>query len=296
MRKECLSREKGVIVSPKPKSSPNKTYSYIVPAVDRAVRILGLLKENARGMTIAEVTEKTGWHKSSVHKILVTLNHHGMLDRNEATKQYSLGVALVGYGQFVLNNFDMRQEVRSLLRELADFSGETANFSILSGKQVIILQSIESTGDLRVVPPVGTMDTLARKSNGKAILASLPETQAMNIVQNEGLPAFTKKSITSEKVFQQELAKVREQGYATDFEEFQEGIHAVSAAVFNREDLPFGTVSIVGPSFRLTKERMRLCGRECAGKAARLSGIFRTFPREKSESSIFDGGKHSGGL
>lgn len=281
---------------PKPKSGPDKKYSYIVPAVDRAVRILGLLKENTRGMTIAEVTERTGWHKSSVHKILVTLNHHGLLDRNDATKQYSLGIALVGYGQFVLNNFDMRQEVHSLLRELADFSGETANFSILSGKQVIILQSIESTGDLRVVPPVGTMDTLTRKSNGKAILASLPEPQATNIIQNEGLPAFTRKSITSAKVYQQEMAKVRKQGYATDFEEFQEGINAVSAAVFNKEGLPFGTVSIVGPTFRLTREKMDLCGKECARKAARLSGIFRTFPRDRSEASIFDGRKHNGGL
>lgn len=285
-------------MSPKPKPKPgrDKKYSYIVPAVDRAVKILSLLKENARGMTIAEVTEKTGWHKSSVHKILVTLNHHGLLDRNDTTKQYSLGIALVGYGQFVLNNFDLRQEVHSLLRELADFSGETANFSILSGKQVIILQSIESTGDLRVVPPVGTMDTLTRKSNGKAILASLPEPQATNIIQNEGLPAFTRKSITSAKVFKQELAKVRAQGYATDFEEFQEGIHAVSAAVFNKEGLPFGTVSIVGPTFRLTREKMELCGNECARKAARLSGIFRTFPRDRSEASIFDGGKHNGGL
>ena len=70
-------------------------YEYVVPAVDRAARILMLLRAQGRGMTIAEITEATGWHKSSVHKLLVTLSHHGLLDRNEETKRYSLGIELI---------------------------------------------------------------------------------------------------------------------------------------------------------------------------------------------------------
>jgi predicted transcriptional regulator len=58
------------------------SYEYIVPAVDRAARILMLLRAQGRDMTIAEITEATGWHKSSVHKLLVTLSHHGLLDRD----------------------------------------------------------------------------------------------------------------------------------------------------------------------------------------------------------------------
>jgi len=67
------------------RAGKDDNYEYIVPAVDRAARILMLLRKAARPMTIAEVTEATGWHKSSVHKILLTLSRHGFLDRDETT-------------------------------------------------------------------------------------------------------------------------------------------------------------------------------------------------------------------
>ena len=270
----------------KSKSKKKNDFAYIVPAVDRAAQILSLLKEKGRSMTIAEVTEATQWHKSSVHKILVTLNYHGLLDRDENTKQYSLGIALIGYGQFVMNHLDIRHEVSSLLKELSDFSGETANFSIINGKHVIITQSVESQGDLRVVPPIGTMDPLTRKSNGKVILAALPENHVVNLVQQEGLPAFTEKSITTLQDFKKELETVRAKGYATDFEEFQEGIHAVSAPVFNADNQVIGSLTIVGPSFRMKKERMHLYGEECIKKAKRVSELFRLLPQKTYGSDV----------
>jgi IclR family transcriptional regulator, acetate operon repressor len=64
---------------------------------------------------------------------------------------------------------------------------------------------------------------------------------------------------------------VREKGYATDFEEFQDGISAVSAPIFNLEGQVVGTLSIIGPAFRMTKEKMQIYGRKCAELAARLS-------------------------
>ena len=190
----------------------------------------------------------------------------------------------------------MRHEVNSLLKELADISGETANFAVLNGRHAVILQSVESRGDLRVVPPVGTIDTLTRKSIGKAILASLPENQAMNIVEQEGLSTFTQKSITSLKDFQAELARVRKQGYATDFEEFQEGINAVSAPVFNKGGHVFGSISVVGPTFRMPGEKMHLYGKECARKAERISSILRLFPNNENETDFISKMKYTLGI
>lgn len=265
-----------------------KTYAYIVPAVDRAAQILSLLKEKAHSMTIAEVTEATGWHKSSVHKILVTLNHHGLLDRDETTKKYSLGIALVGYGQFVMNNLNIGQEVLAILREISDYSGETANFSIVNGAHVVVIQSVESRDNLRVTPPIGTMDPLTRKSNGKVVLASFPEDQAVDIIQRERLPAFTKHSITTPKAFLKELEIIRKQGYAMDFEEFQEGVHAVSAPVSQTKGRVIGSLTIVGPAFRMTKDKMHLYGRLCARKASRLGDILRLVPAGRNGADLTD--------
>jgi len=90
-------------------------------------------------------------------------------------------------------------------------------------------------------------------------------------METDGLPARTRKSITKHKLFLKQLAVVRKQGYATDFEEFQEGISAVSAPVFNSEGQVIGTLSIVGPAFRMTKEKMQRYGKMCAKMAAQLS-------------------------
>jgi DNA-binding IclR family transcriptional regulator len=248
---------------------------YSVPAVDRAARILLMLGTRTREMTLAEIATATGYHKSSVHKILATLNHHGFLSRDETTKRYSLGIALVRCGQAALNNLQISHSVKSCLKELADCSGETANMAVLSGTRMVIVDVIESAVELRVSPPIGTMDSVINKSNGKAVLAYLPESLVGKIIEREGLPAQTKNSITNEKLFRKELAAVRSKGYATDFEEFQEGISAVSAPVFNSEKRVFGTLSIVGPAFRMTKEKMKFYGERCAGVAAQLSPLMR---------------------
>jgi DNA-binding IclR family transcriptional regulator len=262
-------------VKPNPKnfSVGGESYEYIVPAVDRAARILALLRETASGMTIAEVTEATGWHKSSVHKLLVTLSHHGLLDRNEATKQYTLGLALIHYGQFVLNNLDIAHTAKSFLKELSEFTGETANYCILRGTQVVIVDSVESRIDLRVVPPIGTMNSLTTKSSGKAILAFLPETQAIQIIDSEGLPACTKNSITEVKAFLRELSMIRKLGYATDLEEFREGISAISAPVFKTSGSVVGALSLVAPAARLTREKIQQYGKKCSDLAAQLSAV-----------------------
>lgn len=257
------------------KTVPGKEehYEYIVPAVDRAARILRLLRTRGHGMTIAEVTEATGWHKSSVHKLLVTLSHHGLLDRNDATKQYALGIALIDYGHYVLGKLDITNAAKSFLKELAEYTGETANYSVLRGNQMVIVDSVESRIDLRVVPPIGTMNSLTTKSNGKAVLAFLPENQANRIIEAEGLPAFTKNSITDPKALLRELAAIRKRGYATDLEEFREGISAVSAPVFSSGGNVTGTLAVTAPAFRLTKEKAQDYGKKCVDAAARLSAI-----------------------
>jgi DNA-binding IclR family transcriptional regulator len=257
-------------------SNGEDNYEYIVPAVDRAARILSLLKGHAHGMTITEVTEATGWHKSSVHKLLVTLTHHGLLDRNQITKRYSLGIRLVEYGQFVLGKIDLRQEARSFLELLAEYSGETSNYCIRRGDKVVIADSVECRDALRVTPPIGTMDPIIAKSNGKAILAFLPDKQVDRILYREGLPAFTKRSVTSPETFRIELAKIRNQGYATDFEEFQEGVSAVSAPLINGDRHIMGTLSVVGPSFRMTRDKMKLYGTKCSEAAKSFSSHIRS--------------------
>ncbi len=258
-------------MNPRSESPSSENDAYTVPAVDRAARILLMLATETRELSLAEVASATGWHKSSVHKILMTLSQHGFLERDEATKRYSLGIALLRCGQSVLNRLPINRSVKLYLKELADFSGETANLAILHGTKMVIVDVMESPVELRVSPPIGTVDLVTAKSNGKAVLAWLPEDRLEELIRTVGLPASTGNSITKLKLFKNELLAVRKQGYATDVEEFQEGISAVSAPIFNSEGEVMGTLSIIGPASRMTKEKMQLYGRKCAEAAARLS-------------------------
>ena len=247
----------------------------MVPAVDRAVSILMMLAGSDRGMTLAEIASATGWHKSSVHKILITLDHHGFLDRDETTKRYTIGIELIRCGQAFLNRMLTNRSAKSLLRELADFSGETATLAILRETKIVILDVVESPGEIRVSPPIGTMDPATTKSNGKAVLAWLPEERVNGILETEGLPEKTRNSITDVKLYRKDLAAIRKRGYAVDIEEFQEGISAVSAPVFNSEGQVFGALSIIGFAFRMTKEKLHLYGEKCAETAGRLLPLTR---------------------
>jgi DNA-binding IclR family transcriptional regulator len=108
-------------------------------------------------------------------------------------------------------------------------------------------------------------------SNGKALLAWLPDERVNEILQIEGLPSATKKSITKPGLYRADLVVVRERGYATDLEEFQEGVSGVSAPVFSPRGQVIATISLVGPAFRMTEENIRDFGQKCVEVAAELT-------------------------
>lgn len=248
---------------------------YIVPAVDKILRVLSLLRKEGREMSTFEIAKATGLNRSTVHKLAVSLNYHGMLDRNETNKRYSLGIALVEYGQAVLSNLGTRQTAKGVLRDLVEYSGETAALSILYGTKTVIVDVVDAKAALRVSPTMGMVSPATTTSNGKAVLAWLAESQVAKIIQKEGLPALTRKSITTPEVFQAELAAIRKRGYALDCEEYTERLHAVSAPVFNSEGEVIGALSIIGPSFRMTQQHMRRFGKRCVETARRLSAHLR---------------------
>jgi DNA-binding IclR family transcriptional regulator len=253
-----------------PKRDPK--LAYIVPAVDRAIRILSLLKTEKREMTIAEISEAMGWNKSSIYKLLLTLDHHGLLTRDPVTKKYALGVALMEYGRAVLNGYGIQHAAKPCLKELAQYIGESTAVSILRGTKMTLVEVEESDAQVRITLAVGMTTSATATSQGKAVLAYLPENQLNEILRIEGLARNTKKSITSPALFRAELEATRKRGYAIECEEFEEGIAGISAPVFSSKAV-IGAISIVLPAFKMTREKSRLYGKKCTEAAARLSAL-----------------------
>jgi DNA-binding IclR family transcriptional regulator len=254
------------------KSAGENKSAYIVPAVDRAVRILSLLRSERREMTIAEISDSMGYNKSSIYKLLLTLDHHGFLARDPVTKRYSLGVALMEYGRAVLSGFDIQHAARPSLKSLAAYSGETAIISILRGTKLTILEVEESTAELHVSLAVGMTNPATATASGKAVLAYLPEKHLNEILRVEGLARHAKSSITNPGIFRSDLETTRKRGYAIDHQEFKEGITAVAAPVFSSKGA-IGAIAIVLPAFKMTDEKIRRYGKKCVEEAARLSAL-----------------------
>ena len=254
------------------KDAPGKVAGkpvYLVPAVDKALEILALLKSGEK--SLAEITKATGWHKSSVQRVLTTLCYHKFLQRDEATKKYSLGIALADYGRIALNNLDIRQLAKPFLQRLVDYSGETAVLALLYDTKMVMVDKREPPNQIRASPFIGTRFPATATSNGKALLAWLPEERVSEILQIEGLPAATKRSITKPGLYRAELAAVRERGYAIDREEFQSGVSAVSAPIFTPKGQVIATISVVGPAFRMSEKNIRDYGEKCVEVAAQMS-------------------------
>ena len=270
-----MRRQEHKPVAPKRKGIGEEASAYIVPAADRAARILSLLKTEGREMTIAEIADATGWHKGSVHRLLVTLNYHQLVDRDVMTKRYSLGVALLEYGRIALKGLDIRHVAKSFLKDLVDYSGETASLSVLRGTKITIVDVEESPNPMLVSINIGMAAPATTTSNGKVVLAYLPESQLKEIIRIEGLPSATKKSITSIRAYRAELATVRKRGYATDFGEYQEWIAGVSAPVFDARGQVLGALSVAGPLIRMPKEKVRNYGKKCAEMTSQLSAMLR---------------------
>jgi IclR family KDG regulon transcriptional repressor len=264
----------GAGVAAKSKSSRTKKTRksvYLVPAVDKALEILALLRKEGREMNLAEISKATGSHKSSVQRLMTTLSYHGFVTRDEMTKRYSLGITLAEYGRIALNNLDIRQLAKPYLQALVDFSGETAVLAILNDTKMVMIDKREPLSQIRASPYIGMRFPATATSNGKALLAWLPENRVSDIIQIEGLPAATKHSIVKQAVYRADLAASRERGYAIDREEFQEGVSGVSAPVFSPKGLVIATLSLAGPAFRMTEENIRKYGEKCVELASQLT-------------------------
>ncbi|MHB8765494.1 MAG: IclR family transcriptional regulator [Deferrisomatales bacterium] len=244
--------------------------AYLVPAVDRALRILELLKTGGRELGVVEIAAATGWNKSTVQKLLVTLLHHGIVERDERTKRFSLGLALAEYGRAALNKFDIRRAARPFLDELVELSGETAVLGLRQGSTLVMIDKREPPAQIRVSPFLGQAHPATATAHGKALLAWLPEPEREGLCRAAGLPARTPRSITDPALFRADLAATRERGYAEEYDEYQEGVSGVAAPVFGPGGQVLATLSVVGPTFRMSPERMREFGLRCVEKAAEL--------------------------
>jgi len=246
-------------------------FPYRVQVLDRAVAILDLLWQHGKELNAQEISEQIRVNKNTVRRLLKALAYHRLLEEDERTGRYRLGMKLFELGSSVVARLDIRARARPYLERLVLETGETAHLCILDRGEVLYLDKHEPTRTMRIPSEVGRRNPAYCTAVGKALLAYLPEEELEELVRRHGLRAYTPHTITTLVELKRELARVRERGYAVDNEEFEEGLKCIGAPVRDYSGQVVASISIAGPAFRLTEERIPVLAHSVQEVARELS-------------------------
>ena len=244
-----------------------------VQSVDRAVRILEILaRDGEAGVT--EVAGELGVHKSTASRLLSVLENRGLVEQLGERGKYAIGFGIVRLGGAANARLDVLQESRVVCRMLAHEVGETVNLAILSGPDVLYLDQAAGPAALSPHNWAGQRIPLHATSDGKVLLAWLPEAELAQRL-TPPLARFTERTITDVAGFPALLAEVRRRGFATAVDELEAGLTAIAAPVRDAEGTVIASISTSGPSFRIPAARVEVLAaaiRRAAAEASRRLG------------------------
>lgn len=224
-------------------------------AVDRALDILLCFSQNEPTLTLTQIVERVGIHKSTVHRLIATLERKGFLQRIEENGSYRLGWPLLELGFSVLERSDLHRQATSYMHRLAAECRETIDLGILDGTSILYLQVIESPQRVKISSAPGQRLPVFCTATGKTFLAFLPDQQVKEILKT-GRHKYTEYTTTDLAEIHKQLRLTRERGFAISEQEYELGINAVAAPILDARQNPVAAMAIVGPTFRLTLERM----------------------------------------
>ncbi|MGH9630951.1 MAG: IclR family transcriptional regulator [Bryobacteraceae bacterium] len=244
---------------------------YRVQVLDRAFAILTTLASSDFSLAPSDIGDRLKLNKSTVHRILRVLERNRFVERDLDNGRYRLGLKLVELGSIALSRFDLNRLARPFIERLVTQTGETAHLGILRQTEVISLVNAEGRHNVRTPSTVGRRSPVHCTSLGKVLLAFQTQPVVDSFLRSYRFTPYTKRTIRNSVQFRAELANVRRHGFAVDDEEFEEGLRCVGAPVRDHSGKVIAAISIAGPAFRVTSERMPELIRSVVNVAADLS-------------------------
>lgn len=242
-----------------------------VNSVARALDILDCLATHRGEVGVTEISHELGVHKSTVSRMLATMESRGYVSRNGANGKYCLGMRLVELASYRLEQIDLRSQARPFLEELVRATGETAHLAVFDQGKVVYVDKVDTPQTLMMRSKIGYRVFAHCTALGKAILAALPDETVERVIKEKGLPRFTPNTIVDPLALKEHLRRVRVQGYAIDDEEHEEGIRCAAAAILDHAGRVVGALSVSGPTLRVSRQDVETIGNLVKDSAMRLS-------------------------
>ena len=238
----------------------------------RLFELLETMCAHGQPFSLGDAIEATGWPKPSVHRMLGQLEGGGLLAREPDGRRYTPAPRLLRLAESTLSAGTQHGVRHAVLRQLVADIGESCNLTALSGAEVIYRDRVESAFPLRMELRPGTRVPIHCSASGKLFLAHLAPTRRAAILDGLPLTRHTATTLTDRAALESELEQILRQGYATDAEEFVDGLVCVAVPVMagGRRQVR-SAVALQAPSARMPLTRaLQLVPR--LGEAAQALG------------------------
>jgi IclR family acetate operon transcriptional repressor len=241
-----------------------------VRSVDRAAALLLALGDSQGEAGVTELARRLGLHKSTASRLLATLQRRGLVEQDEETGKYRLGLVVIRLAERAERTLDLRGIAMPELERLARLTHETTALGVLDGDALLTVAQADGPNLIAVGDWTGRSTPLHCVAAGKVLLAAVAEREVLRIVRR-GVASYTDRTITELEPLLEELARIRRRAYATSLGEFETGLNAVAAPVHDARGNVIAAVDIWGPAFRLTPRRIPELAAQARETAAAIS-------------------------
>lgn len=224
-------------------------------SLERALAVLTVFSFTKTEMSLKEITEKLNLPKSTVHRILATLQKNNFIEKNEETDTYQLGYKVMELGIIAADCYEIQKVAISEMRNIVKVSQQTSNLYVKQGFERLCIRQMEGGRYIKRISNVGSVRPLYCGA-GKVFLAFAKEDFLQEYFENIELTKFTKHTVTSKKTIMKELKEIREQGYTSSLGEYEDATASVAAPIYNFKNEVEAVLTISGPAYEFTPKKI----------------------------------------
>lgn len=240
--------------------------------VERCFAVIELLANEASAMRLGEIAEKLDLQKSAAHRMLNLLSEIGWVEQESVTGFYKLTLRLAILGQRFLSATHLEDVCLPVLEDLATESAELVRMAVVQGETLTWIAQVQGARHgLKYQPEMVARVPLDTTANGRAYLSTLSQTDAIRIAINDGAG---ERPVVSVQEFIKDLDLARNRGWAISDGEAEPGVVAIAAPITLGGSQTVGTVSVAGPSSRLTPDRHHKVASAVLSTAAKLGELW----------------------
>jgi DNA-binding IclR family transcriptional regulator len=226
----------------------------------RVISVLKSFSADEPELNAADISRKTGIHKTTLHRLLLALTEEGLLERDKETNKYKIGPALYTMGSLYLDTTDLLRTCKPVAEVLNDLTKETIFVAVLRASDMIWVMKCESKHVFRIARYPGDVAPAYATALGRALLSDLPDAEIDRMYPEEELRQITKYTINSRTKLKQKLKQVRKTGISIDREGSYERVEGIASLIRDANGKGVAAISIAFPIFEVSELNTKRLG------------------------------------